>query len=130
MLIALVETLEVEVRSKFQTSRRMSDASQGEAVEVPFDEALVRYLWRGERDFYVVGVELRASSKAALVEQQLLQGLDGEGSAGQSTGGGSSEDQLQQLGSAEGLDGEGEGEGEGREEGTQGAVDIGDPVAF
>lgn len=67
-----METLEAEVRSKFQTSRRMTDATQGEVVEVPFDEALVRYYWRGERVFEVVGVELRAKSKLAEMERLLL----------------------------------------------------------
>jgi hypothetical protein len=75
----LVETLEAEVRSKFQTSRRMSDASQGEVVEVPFDETVVRYYWRSERVFEVVEVELRAKSRAAK-ELQLL-GLAAEGEA-------------------------------------------------
>ena len=60
------------MRSKFQTSRRMTDATQGEVVEVPFDEALVRYYWRGERVFEVVGVELRAKSKLAEMERLLL----------------------------------------------------------
>jgi hypothetical protein len=61
-----VQTLEVEVRSKFQTERRMEDAAQGEPVEVPFDQALVRYLWRGEREFQVLSVQLRRHSKAEL----------------------------------------------------------------
>jgi hypothetical protein len=74
-----VETLEAEVRSKFQTSRRMSDASQGEVVEVPFDETVVRYYWRSERVFEVVEVELRAKTRAARELQLLGLAQEGEG---------------------------------------------------
>lgn len=57
-LTGLTETLEVEVRSKFQTARRMRDASRGVEVEVPFDNALVRYLWVSERELRVTDVSL------------------------------------------------------------------------
>ena len=46
----------MEVRSKFQTARRMRDASRGVEVEVPFDNALVRYLWVSERELRVTEV--------------------------------------------------------------------------
>jgi hypothetical protein len=68
----IVETLEAEVRSKFQTSRRMNDATQGEAVSVPFDETIVQYLWVGQRDFEIVGVELKSRCKTLLLEQEKL----------------------------------------------------------
>ena len=41
------------MRSKFQTERRMRDAARGIAVEVPFDNALVKYLWVSERELRV-----------------------------------------------------------------------------
>ena len=46
---ALKETLEADVRSKFQTRRRIEDASRGLLVEVPFDEAIVRFYWKESR---------------------------------------------------------------------------------
>ena len=54
---ALRETLEVDVRSKFQTKRRMQDAAQNIPVDVPFDNAIVRYLWKEERVMEVVEAE-------------------------------------------------------------------------
>jgi len=54
----LTETLEAEVRSKFQTERRMRDAARGIAVEVPFDNALVKYLWVSERELRVEEITL------------------------------------------------------------------------
>lgn len=55
---ALTETLQAEVRSKFQTSRRMENSSEGVQVEVLFDEAVVKYNWLAERVFEVTDVEL------------------------------------------------------------------------
>lgn len=66
------------MRSKFQTERRMGDAAQGEPVEVPFDETIVRYLWRGERDFLVVSVELRSARKDLLEIESKLK-AEGQG---------------------------------------------------
>ena len=54
----LIETLEAEVRSKFQTERRMRDAARGIFVEVPFDNATVKYLWLGERELKIAEVSL------------------------------------------------------------------------
>ena len=42
----LVETLQAEVRSKFQTNKRISDAEKDLPVDVPFDECDVQYLWK------------------------------------------------------------------------------------
>ncbi len=55
-LSALVQTLEVDVRSKFQTKRRMKDASMEIPVEVPFDNTIVKYLWKEERVFEVTDI--------------------------------------------------------------------------
>jgi len=38
--IALVETLAAEVRSKFQTNKRMQESAAGQPVEVVFDETV------------------------------------------------------------------------------------------
>jgi|MDTB01.3.fsa_nt_gb tRNA (Thr-GGU) A37 N-methylase len=55
-LQGLRETLEVDVRSKFQTKRRIQDATLNIPVDVPFDNAVVRYLWKEERVMEVVDV--------------------------------------------------------------------------
>eukprot|EP00606_Chrysophyceae_sp_TOSAG23-5_P001063 GSChrysophyteH2.ASY1.ANO1.916.1 assembled CDS len=59
-LSALVETLEADVRSKFQTKKGMADASKDVPVpvDVPFDETTVYYLWKDLRSFEVVDVKL------------------------------------------------------------------------
>ena len=63
----LVETLEADVRSKFQTQRRISDADAAIPVEVPFDDATVFFFWRDERELEIVDVLLtRHLSPAAL----------------------------------------------------------------
>jgi len=62
-----VETLEADVRSKFQTQRRISDADAAIPVEVPFDDATVFFFWRDERELEIVDVLLtRHLSPAAL----------------------------------------------------------------
>ena len=76
-----METLEAEVRSKFQTSRRMSDASQGEVVEVPFDETVVRYNWIEEREFDIIDIELVGANKYLVEEAQQLGGEEGDEAA-------------------------------------------------
>lgn len=55
-MAALVQTLEVDVRSKFQTKRRMKDATMEIPVEVPFDNTIVKYLWKEERVFEVTDI--------------------------------------------------------------------------
>ena len=59
-LSALVETLEADVRSKFQTKKGVADASKDVPVpvDVPFDETTVYYLWKDLRSFEVVDVKL------------------------------------------------------------------------
>ena len=54
--IALIETLEADVRSKFQTKKRIGDSSRGMECEVPFDNLLVRFLWVEERVFEITQV--------------------------------------------------------------------------
>ena len=48
-LKAVVESLEADVRSKFQTRKRQQDSARGQECEVPFDNLLVRFLWKEER---------------------------------------------------------------------------------
>ena len=57
-LLAIVETLEADVRSKFQTKRRIEDCRRGVLVEVPFDCTIVKFLWREERVLEVMEVVL------------------------------------------------------------------------
>lgn len=64
------------MRSKFQTSRRMSNATQGEPVEVPFDETIVKYYWVEERVFDVVEIEMRQKNKGLLIEKAVLTAVE------------------------------------------------------
>lgn len=57
-LKGIIETLEADVRSKFQTKRRIQDNSSGIAVEVPFDDATVSFMWKAERELEIVDVVL------------------------------------------------------------------------
>lgn len=76
MFVAIVETLEADVRSKFQTKRRMQDAQGGAAVPVPFDEALVKFLWKEERSLEICEVLL---AKDALKDETIkLEEIDNE----------------------------------------------------
>jgi hypothetical protein len=74
-LAALVETLQAEVRSKFQTNKRMQESQEGLAVEVFFDEAVVKYLWLAERHFHIVEVGLLKNSPTRIMEMQRLGGI-------------------------------------------------------
>jgi hypothetical protein len=58
IFLGLQETLEADVRSIFQTKRRMEDANNGLVVEVLFDEAIARFLWKEEREMEVKEVVL------------------------------------------------------------------------
>jgi hypothetical protein len=64
-LSGIVQTLEAEVRSKFQTKRRKADAQRATPVEVPFDEAFVKYLWMDDRVLKIVDVSLTSTEKAS-----------------------------------------------------------------
>ena len=55
---AIIETLEADVRSKFQTKRRIEDCQRGVVVEVPFDVTTVSFLWRQERVLEVTDISL------------------------------------------------------------------------
>ena len=55
---AIIQTLEVEVRSKFQTKRRMQDSNNNITVEVPFDNTIVSYYWRDDRILEISNIEL------------------------------------------------------------------------
>ena len=68
-----METLEAEVRSKFQTTKRMQESASGQPVEVSFDETVVKYHWLQERVFQVVEIELAAVSPTRLLEKEMLQ---------------------------------------------------------
>ena len=63
---ALQETLEADVRSKFQTKRRQEDCRRGVPVEVPFDDALVKFLWKDERVLEVFSIEIIPQGKQGL----------------------------------------------------------------
>ena len=58
MSTAITETLEADVRSKFQTKRRIEDCKRGVLVEVPFDATIVKFLWREERMLEVMEIVL------------------------------------------------------------------------
>lgn len=70
---ALVQTLQAEVRSKFQTKRCITDSNDaGHHVEVPFDETMVKYLWLGEREFEVFEIEYYHTSASVQENRQQL----------------------------------------------------------
>ncbi len=64
--LALVETLQAEVRSKFQTRKQMEFSSKGRLVEVLFDETLVKYDWVEERKFEITEIILASQDKARI----------------------------------------------------------------
>jgi len=57
----------------------MEDASKGLCVEIPFDETMVRFLWKKERELEIVEVVLAdpimkdTIAKNQLLEDNLLQ---------------------------------------------------------
>ena len=63
---AVRETLEADVRSKFQTKRRQEDAKKGILVEVPFDNTIVKFFWKDERVLLVT--EIVRTTDETLVE--------------------------------------------------------------
>lgn len=54
----------------------MSNATQGEPVEVPFDETIVKYYWVEERVFDVVEIEMRQKNKGLLIEKAVLTAVE------------------------------------------------------
>jgi len=70
-LMGLRETLEAEVRSKFQTKKRVSDADKGVSCEVLFDETLVEYLWVSERAMEVQQISLTTSPEQVAVRRKI-----------------------------------------------------------
>jgi hypothetical protein len=60
-LSAIEETLEADVRSKFQTKRRIEDCKRGVLVDVPFDTTTVSFLWKEERVLEIIKIELSRS---------------------------------------------------------------------
>jgi hypothetical protein len=60
-LSAIEETLEADVRSKFQTKRRIEDCRRGVLVDVPFDTTTVSFLWKEERVLEITKIELNRS---------------------------------------------------------------------
>jgi hypothetical protein len=82
---ALIETIEADVRSKFQTKKRIQDCNYGQEVEVPFDNLLVRFLWKDERLFEITQVLIPPAGMAAAfnfaenaVEEVDLEGFIGD----------------------------------------------------
>jgi tRNA (adenine37-N6)-methyltransferase len=62
-LAAIVETLEADVRSKFQTRKGVDGAKKAIPVDVPFDDATVYYLWHDLRSMEIVDVILTPKSE-------------------------------------------------------------------
>jgi hypothetical protein len=60
-LSAIEETLEADVRSKFQTKRRIEDCKRGVMVDVPFDATTVSFLWKEDRVLEIIKIELNRS---------------------------------------------------------------------
>ncbi len=75
---ALRETLEAEVRSKFQTSKQMEFSAKGMLVNVLFDETIVKYRWVSERVFEVVSVVLVSEDRELVQELMKAQLMEEE----------------------------------------------------
>ena len=63
----------VEVRSKFQTKRRIKDANSNITVEVPFDNTIVSYYWRDDRVLEISNIELydpQKHNELAILKQE------------------------------------------------------------
>lgn len=74
----VLETLEADVRSQFQTQRRIRDGQAGVSVEVPFDEATVFFLWQDQRKLQVVDVLLTRRLHSASVSSTEIRALEGD----------------------------------------------------
>lgn len=72
-MTGLIETLEAEVRSKFQTHKQMEFSSKGIPVEVLFDETIVKYNWVEERKFHIVNIILVKEDRSRAEELMKLQ---------------------------------------------------------
>ena len=68
-LNGLKETLEVDVRSSFQTKRRQEDAQKGIHVQVPFDETIVKYFWLEDRKMEVQEIVLNPKAINPKIEE-------------------------------------------------------------
>lgn len=70
----------MEVRSKFQTKRRMKDANNNVTVAVPFDNTIVSYYWRDDRVLEISNIELYDPEKheelAICTQQEQSQELE------------------------------------------------------
>jgi hypothetical protein len=77
---ALVETIEADVRSKFQTRKRQQDSARGLECAVPFDNLLVRFLWKDERLFEITEVLVPPPSEFAFsFAENEIEDVDMEG---------------------------------------------------
>eukprot|EP00600_Ochromonadales_sp_CCMP1393_P012469 CAMPEP_0175000156 /NCGR_PEP_ID=MMETSP0005-20121125/2440_1 /TAXON_ID=420556 /ORGANISM="Ochromonas sp., Strain CCMP1393" /LENGTH=164 /DNA_ID=CAMNT_0016254937 /DNA_START=98 /DNA_END=592 /DNA_ORIENTATION=+ len=66
----IIETLEAEVRSKFQTKQRMAESAKGVSVVVPFDETLVSYAWVSEGEFEIIDIRLDSRNQEASMREE------------------------------------------------------------
>lgn len=70
-VLGLQQTLEAEVRSKFQTKKRVADAERGVRCQVQFDETVVDYLWLDERSMEVQAVALSTSPEQVAARNKI-----------------------------------------------------------
>ena len=61
--VGLLETLEADVRSKFQTRKQMEFSQMGHHVQVLFDETIVKFDWLELRKFEVIDIILASRDK-------------------------------------------------------------------
>eukprot|EP00603_Paraphysomonas_imperforata_P007083 CAMPEP_0114425518 /NCGR_PEP_ID=MMETSP0103-20121206/7278_1 /TAXON_ID=37642 ORGANISM="Paraphysomonas imperforata, Strain PA2" /NCGR_SAMPLE_ID=MMETSP0103 /ASSEMBLY_ACC=CAM_ASM_000201 /LENGTH=358 /DNA_ID=CAMNT_0001594359 /DNA_START=6 /DNA_END=1082 /DNA_ORIENTATION=+ len=60
----VIETLEADVRSKFQTKKAMQGAEKRQVFELPFDTFNVRYVWSDDRSIEIIDINREGSKKA------------------------------------------------------------------
>lgn len=73
-----METLEADVRSKFQTRKQMEFTQMGYYVKVLFDETIVKFSWLSERKFEVIDIILASKDKEIATALEKLRDVDEE----------------------------------------------------
>lgn len=73
----VIETLEADVRSKFQTKRAITDSEKGIIRLLPFDELVIRYEWKEVRTIEISDVYTKEETEQQKL--QILPTIEGDG---------------------------------------------------
>jgi hypothetical protein len=69
---ALIETLEADIRSKFQTRKLIENTSNGVNVKILFDETIVRFEWLEDKKFNIIDIDLVNNDNEKIEELEFL----------------------------------------------------------